>query len=164
LVKSHTLDNWSPRRSLAKRERGSQELQPSELDRRHDETIGHESHGALKVEWRRQQPRVRNEVVIVDRIPPVEIVNLNSQKIILSWSALLAHCALPDSRQSLSYCVCDATQHLVCGQHCPTSMREYFKQFIMLEEGGLLRRGVVNGRARVVRMMSGGKDGYVQRW
>lgn len=112
LIKGHALERWQPCRRLAHRESRRHELEPPELNRRHDKTVGHEPHSSLEVERRRQSLRVWNQIGVIYGIPPVEVVDFNSEEIIFVWTALLAHCALPDSCQCLCYCVRDATQHL----------------------------------------------------
>jgi hypothetical protein len=112
LVESNALQGRQPGRSLAHRESRGHELEPPVLEWRHDEAIGHESDGSLEVEWRRKELRVGNQVGVVDRVPSVELVDLNREEVIFVWAALLAHCALSDSGQCLRYRVCDATQHL----------------------------------------------------
>ena len=82
------------------------------LDWRHQETIRHEPCRALEIEWWREVPRVGNEIILVEWVPPVELMDLNSQKVIFVWAAFLADRALADSGQCLGYCICDATQHL----------------------------------------------------
>lgn len=82
------------------------------LQWRHDETIGHEAHSSLKVEWRRQYLGIWDDVAVVQRVPPIELVDLNREEVIFVWAAFLAHCALPYGGQGLGYCVCDAAQHL----------------------------------------------------
>lgn len=112
LIESHALQSRQPSRSLAHRESRRQKLEPPVLEWRHDETIGHESDGPLEIERWRKELRIGNQVGIVNRVPPVQLVDLDSEEVIFVWTALLAYCALPDSGQCLSYCVCDATQHL----------------------------------------------------
>jgi hypothetical protein len=112
LIESHALQSRQPSRSLTHRESRRQKLEPPVLQRRHDETIGHESNGSLEIKRWREELRVGNQVGIVDRVPPVQFVDLNREEIIFVWTSLLAYCALSDSGQCLRYCVCDATQHL----------------------------------------------------
>lgn len=127
LIKSHALQRRQPCRSLAHRERRRHELEPPVLERRHDETVGHESHCSLEIEWRREALRVGYQVHVVDGVPSVELVDFDGEEVIFVEAALLAYSALPDSGQCLGYCVCDATQHLrVLSATSPYSVRIRF--------------------------------------
>jgi hypothetical protein len=112
LIKRHALQRRQPCSRLGNREGRRQEAEPSVLERRHEETVRHEPHCALEIERWWEFFRVGNEVVLVEGIPPVEVVDLYREEVVLAYAAFLAHCALSDSRQRLGYCVCDTTQHL----------------------------------------------------
>lgn len=112
LIKSHALQRRQPCRGLAHRECRRHELEPPVLERRHDETVGHESHCSLEIEWRREALRVGDQVHVVDGVASVELVDFDGEEVVLVETTLLAHGALPHGGQCLCYCVCDATQHL----------------------------------------------------
>ena len=112
LVEGDTLERGYPGTAyLPDGECLGKETEPAVLNGRHEETVGHEANGALKVKGRRQLLRVGNDVVVRPRVAAVEVVDLNSEEVVLARAAL-AVCALTHSSQRLGYSVCNATQDL----------------------------------------------------
>jgi hypothetical protein len=77
LIKRHALQRRQPCSRLGNREGRRQEAEPPVLERRHEETVRHEPHCALEIERWWEFLRVGNEVVLVEGIPPVEVMDLN---------------------------------------------------------------------------------------
>jgi hypothetical protein len=64
------------------------------LQRRHYEAVRHEAHSPLKVERRREEFGVGNEIHVVERVAAVEIVDFDGEEVVFAWPALLADGAL----------------------------------------------------------------------
>ena len=57
------------------------------LDRRHEETVGHEANRTFEVEWRREFLRIRDDIMFWPRIAAVEVVNFDSKEIVFAGTA-----------------------------------------------------------------------------
>lgn len=116
LVKSDTLQSRYPwTADLRDRECAREETEPAVLNRRHEETVGHEANCTLEVEWRRQLLRVGNDIVVRPRVAAVKLVDLDSEEVVLA-SAAFTIGALPHGGEGLSHCVCDTTKNLPSNQ------------------------------------------------
>ncbi len=96
LVKRHPLSRHTEASVLSDRERPGQELKPLELNRRHNETIRHETRQALKVERRRQLPGGRDELGVGHGVLLVQLVYLDGKKISLVDATRLPKGTLAD--------------------------------------------------------------------
>jgi hypothetical protein len=86
-------------------------------------------------------------------------MNLTVRSVILIHSTLLAHCALSDSGQCLSYCICDATQHLHLLSACNRSTIRSSSFYSGGHGAMVVSRYGERGRAHVRIMMRSGQDG-----
>lgn len=111
LIESNSLQRRDHGSSLGNRESAVQEAKPLVLDRRHEETVGHEAGQALKVEWWRELLGVGNEIARWPGVFLGEFLDFDREEIVL---VAFAGGALLDGGQALRHGICDATQHLRC--------------------------------------------------
>jgi hypothetical protein len=100
------------------RKRLAQECEPVMLDRRHDETIRHESHCPLEVEWRRASFRCREHIIFLwPRNFSVELLYLYRDEIARHAVWIESFLASPpfDRGEGLCDSVCNTTKNLNWG-------------------------------------------------
>lgn len=152
LVQSHALERGHHSGSFAHGESPCKEAKPLMLYGRHQETIRHEPCQALEIKGRRQQLRVGDEITVVQRVPPVDFVDLDGQEIIF---VALAHRTLPHCGQRLGYCVRYTTQHLQIYQR----MSFICLRSEMYEPSGFEGSKIRSGASEVCI-----GEGVIQRW
>jgi len=121
LIKGDTLHGRQEGARLGDGEAVLEELEPAELDRSHAEAVGHEARKALKVEGRRKELGVRDQVPLVEGVLAVELVDLYGKGIVSRVRRLpgriLAHGTLAHRCDCLGDGVGDTTEDGVGHHH-----------------------------------------------
>lgn len=121
LVESHPLQSRQVGARLGDGEASLEEAEPLELQGRHAEAVRHEAGQPLKVERRRQVPRLRDKILFVEGVLPVELVDLVGDGVVTGVRApagwVLAEGSLADRRDGLGYRVGDSTQDRIGHHH-----------------------------------------------
>jgi hypothetical protein len=117
LVESNAFHGGDESARLGNGEDTLEESEPFELHRGHAETVGHEARETLKVKGWGEADRVGDQVAFVERVLSVELVDLNSDAVVLLEAAWLAESSFADGGDGLGDCVCDASEDGVCDHH-----------------------------------------------
>jgi hypothetical protein len=117
LVKGNALHSGDESARLGDRKDTLEESEPLELHRGHAETIGHEARETLKVKGRGKANRVGDQVALVEGVLAVELVDLDSDAVVLLEATGLADSSFADGGDGLGNCVCDASEDGVCDHH-----------------------------------------------
>jgi hypothetical protein len=117
LVESNAFHGGDESARLGNGEDTLEESEPFELHRGHAETVGHEARETLKVKGWGEADRVGDQVAFVERVLSVELVDLNSDAVVLLKAAWLAESSFADGGDGLGDCVCDASEDGVCDHH-----------------------------------------------
>jgi hypothetical protein len=107
LVESNAFHGGDESARLGNGEDTLEESEPFELHRGHAETVGHEARETLKVKGWGEADRVGDQVAFVERVLSVELVDLNSDAVVLLKAAWLAESSFADGGDG----VCDHHGH-----------------------------------------------------